>query len=1120
MLVVQRLAPVVDVVAEDHVLAGAGGAHGDRVRPHAAGHHLVAQDGGGVGLAQGDAVGAAGGVDQVGGQDVGQAALDVEAHAGVVAHHVAAAATLAQHVARAQVRDGVEAGHPAPAGAAVVGAGVHQAARHAQAGGDEVDGIAAVSAEHQLEAFFQGDAVVAADHRGGVFHLAQDAVLGGNVVIELGVVARHEMVAVATDEDVGAEAAEDHLAAVAGGDDVVAPLLGHGARHLEHEVRAIGRRLGQPADLAVVAEQDVLAQRRAGADLAGNRIDAAGHQDLVGAHAAQDEVFAQHRTARQILESDLVGAPRLVLGVQRVEIGESAEGVERQLGVVAGDVAQRVARRLEGDHVGAEAPQDHLVAVGGDDRVVAPQAQIGRMHVTQGVGRGHRRGVTVHLAVVAQDDVDAGPRRPLAQHGNAVCAHAAGDDVEADVGRVARRRGVSDAEGVRSPGRRRGVGGDQIGQAAGGVEGQGGVVAGEVALGIAGGVHGDAVGAEAPQDHLVAVGGDDRVVAPQAQIGRMHVTQGVGRGHRRGVTVHLAVVAQDDVDAGPRRPLAQHGNAVCAHAAGDDVEADVGRVARRRGVSDAEGVRSPGRRRGVGGDQIGQAAGGVEGQGGVVAGEVAIGAADGIDQDAVRAISADNHLVAVGGDDGVAAALVQHGTRHRFQQVGCGRGLDRIPAGDLAVVAEDHVAAVGGAVRVLTGHAAGGGAEQDGVGAHAGNDVVAPQVASDQVVRAAHRDQVVAAAGRRRIQAAEQRHPTVIVGVEACVVTANEARVGTGRSAGGKGDAVAARPPQDDAGAAAQADDVVAAGPAHFKHRRLDKVQHVLEAVEIGKGQLAARSRRSDGRAELHRTVVGQDDVLGAGGIGPVEGVLAVAGQGDVAAAAQVDQVAAAGTAETHRRQGLPVVEVDLDPADVGQDGVVALARPPDIDDVAALAAEDDIVAAAALQRLPAGRGQRHGFQGLALPDPVAAGGAELRGPGRLQAEVVRHGGRTGQGIGRGLARIVLRRLEGIRDQQVVARLAFQRICPVVADDQVVAPVAGQAVAAGAAEQVMEAAHLDRGGARRTEGTVALFIDDDGRGVFGKIEGVAHVGGIGHRAGTAQRTGHRGATAHPEDVAA
>lgn len=64
---------------------------------------------------------------------------------------------------------------------------------------------------------------------------------------------------------------------------------------------------------------------------------------------------------------------------------------------------------------------------------------------------------------------------------------------------------------------------------------------------------------------------------------------------------------------------------------------------------------------------------------------------------------------------------------------------------------------------------------------------------------------------------------------------------------------------------------------------------------------------------------------------------------------------------------------------------------------------------------------------------------------------------------------------EGVGHQQVVGSLALEGVGAVVADQQVVAPVAHQPVAALAAENVVEATHLDVAGAGAAEGAVALF---------------------------------------------
>ena len=810
----------------------------------------------------------------------------------------------------------------------------------------------------------------------------------------------------------------------------------------------------------------------------------------------------------------------------------TADGVEVDLGIVAHHQVVAVPGPQD---VGPETADQHLAAVGGEDPVVAALVVLGGGDLQQLVGQRAGAGAALDAPVVTDHDVFADALAETVSLGNSVVSrgdvdlvgvHAAKNHVEAQIacaGLLANAKRVAAAGGGDEVGRL------EQGEIAEDVVDQFGVVTGNQARRDAGGAQCDGVVADAANNGLVAIGGQHQIVAAKSggDFGGVHVTE-VGRATE---AVDAAVVGEDHVAAGAHAEAGRGGSgiprggdqdAVGLHAAEDVVGAQIAAAGRR---ADADQVHAAIGLDAVESREAGEAARRGIGDVGVVAGNQARGIDAGRHRDGVVADTPDEGLVAIGGDDQIVAAETGAGLggQHTIQP-----GITVRP-GDAAVVGEDDIHAAGRTVDDHTGDRIVAGRYQEGIAAHAADQVVAAQMTGEQISGAADGNRVLAAGGRQQIEAGEGRHAAVGVGTQPAMVAGYEALVGAGRRGRREADGVQARAAKDYRRAAAQAQGVVVAGAARLGHRGFHVVEHVGVAAADREGELELTGQRGFAGAELHRAVVGQDDVLAARRIRTENGVAAAAGNDQVAAAAQVDGVAAAPlAAEGGSRQGTAEHEVDLHASEVGHDRVVAVAAAADVDDVATKGAQDDVVAAAALEGLAAGDAEAVVLEGLALPDPVAAGGAELRRAGGLQGEVVadvlqRAVGRTGLA-----AEQVLVGNEGVGHQQVVGRQPFEGIRAVVADDEVVAPVAHQPVAGLPAENVVEAAHLDGGGVGAAEGAVAFFVHLHRTGVFGEVDGVAGIGdfvavGVVVQAGrrvARQGAGQRGAIAHAEHVAA
>ena len=586
--------------------------------------------------------------------------------------------------------------------------------------------------------------------------------------------------------------------------------------------------------------------------------------------------------------------------------------------------------------------------------------------------------------------------------------------------------------------------------------------------------------------------------------------------------MHFAVVTNDGVEAGTRRAHAQHRDAVRTHAAGDDVDTHIGGVGRCRGVSDTDGVDAARRRYRVIGHQISHAAGGVECKSAIIANDIAIRCTHRVNGDSIESITADNCLVTVGGDDDVIAA--HHTAVDKGLQlpefVRCAAGHDAVVAVNASIVADDHILAVCRAV----GHHKSGRVDvrgdQNRVRADATDNVVVAQEAGRGVVLTAHADGVAATRAHRGVGAEEASDAAARVGLHRRVVTGDKAEILRGRRAGGKSDGVLSAAADHQRRTVAQVDCVISTTGLgkHCGHR----VDHMSKAVGQCEGFLAQSIERG---LERHLAVISKNNVGAGCRIHALDDVAAIAGQNQVVAGAQIDGVrTAAQTVESPGRQRAARGKIHHHQTKVGHDGVIALAGAADVEDVATQRAEFNVVAAAALDGVPAHRDALV-FQRLALPDPHApcarTGAAEAAGATHgLQREVVSHVDQAA-----GLGRLVFVSDECIGDQQVVTRAPLDHVDAAVAHDQVVAAIADQRVAAGAAEYIVEAAHRYVAGAAKA--AHALLVDDHARSRFGEIDGVARIGCVvaGNRVQT--ETGiavdaarKRGVGANAEHVAA
>ena len=407
------------VVAQDHAVAGAGL---DAVRARAAGDELVA-----VGADDG-VIGAAGvGVDRR--IDERRQPARVERDGAVVAQqHVAAGAghdAVGAHAAKDDVV--AVAGHDG-----VVAAGVGQCASAldtAQYRPGRVQRDGAVVAQDDIVAVAGLDTVGARAADDDLVAVGADdgVVAAAGVGVDRGVDERRPPVRVERD---GAVVAQQHVAAIAGPDTVVARAADH--------------------DMVAIAQRDAVVTGHAG-----QRCHPRDGQHLQAVGAARDAAIVAQDQHRAVARADDIVADAADHQFAAVAGHDGVVAAAGRLRAAAGE-GDGHAGRIEAD--AAVVAEDDVVAIGGTDGVAADAAEHDRRRAagSDGVGaadgrravlRGDagqvlRQRVELQRAVVADDDVAA------AGHRDAVGAVAADDDVIA--------RHVGDA--VVAAGRVRGTG--------------------------------------------------------------------------------------------------------------------------------------------------------------------------------------------------------------------------------------------------------------------------------------------------------------------------------------------------------------------------------------------------------------------------------------------------------------------------------------------------------------------------------------------------------------------------------------------------------------------------------------------------------------------------------------
>ena len=751
-------------VAQDQVAAAAAG---DAVGASAADDDVVAcADVDGV-------VAALGGLRRA---HAGQAAGGVEAEDAVVAQHAVVAGAAADGVAALAADDEFDAfaGQDGVGAAADVdvgrardllverAGGVQQdaavVAQHRALAGTGGDGVGANAAQHDAAAVAQRDGVVATAGRGGVVTTA------GRGGVERARAGEHadgvvDELGVVAGHPVHAGTGRDLVAALAADDGLGAIAQRDGVVAALADVGAL--HLAQharrrPVDLAVVGQHDV---------------GTASTADAVGARAADDDFVA-------CTQGDGVGA---TVG-DAAALGLLQRGLAGEVTQFAAVAQDRVAAQAGGDAVGAGATHHGVAAVAHLDVVVAAQQGLARALAGEHVAE-HAAGVPADLAVVAQHQVVTG---------------AGGDEVGTDAGNH-RVDTLAQAQGVGAAGGRHDIGALQQRQHTRCVVER--TVVAQHGIGAAAGA--DHVGTEAADDDLVAVAGADAVLAPQRRqaAADLHV-QGAGR-----VQLHPTVVAEDRVLAG----------------AGDD---GVASGAAQHGVvaiAERDLVGAAG-----GGGVVGAAIAG--GQARCVVVELRVVAGHSVRASAGRdavGTGAGDHGLAPGAErDAVVATEFGLGRPHHCQDAACG------VRQHLAVVAQHDI---------LPGP---------------GTDGVATHAAQNDVVAVTQQDLIGIARGGHRVDAAVADRQASGVEVELRVVAGDDVAACTGRQA------VAAVAADHDLLAAAQHQAVVAA-------------QVAVRGADL--------HEQRTGRVQLHHAVVGDDGVLaGAGGDGVAaqaaqHGVVAVA---------------------------------------------------------------------------------------------------------------------------------------------------------------------------------------------------------------------------------------------------
>ena len=434
-LVTQGLAAVLGVVAKNDVFAGAGRAHRDGIGSHATVNHLVTQIGSRIEFANDDAVVPTSGRYRINRVEISDAGFGVEADNGIVTGYEAAC--LAAQLNFSRRCSSIEPCYLTKAG------------RHGTlAGCGNFNGVRTDAPQCHRETFAQANGVCPAERQLDVLHRAQQAVLGGGVVVDLAVVPQYQFVAVNRGDFVGAQATHDHLAAVTRANEVVAPTVRSNRFDLQHQVHCRCGCRCRAVNFTVVTHQNVVAGVSAAYQFAADRIVArAVHQNHITAHTAEHDVEAQVSPTQGRLDRDRIGAAGSFFGIECDEIGHATKDIKINLRVVTshktptstspllrcsghsrqsghGDGTNGFTQvvREDIDDIRTKASNHCLVAITQIDRIVATLIDGCGLHLAQDTAVGS---IKINLAVVANDQVVA------ILGGDGVIPHTADDEFAA-----------------------------------------------------------------------------------------------------------------------------------------------------------------------------------------------------------------------------------------------------------------------------------------------------------------------------------------------------------------------------------------------------------------------------------------------------------------------------------------------------------------------------------------------------------------------------------------------------------------------------------------------------------------------------------------------------------------